>query len=66
MKKTRTPEEKSAYDKQYFKANVLRMMVTFNRKKPEDMVLYDWLASRNESMVSYIKRLIREDMERVN
>lgn len=66
MKKTRTPEEKSAYDQQYIKTNVVRMMVTFNRRKPEDMVLYDWMTSRGESMVAYIKRLIREDMERVN
>lgn len=65
MKKTRTPEEKSAYDQQYMKTNVVRIMVTFNRRKPEDMVLYGWMTSREESMVSYIKRLIREDMERV-
>lgn len=62
--KVRTSGEKYSYDQQYIKENILTVGVTFNKRKPEDMLLLDWLNNRNEKKVSYIKRLIREDMEK--
>lgn len=62
--KVRTKNEKYSYDQQYLKDNVLTVGVTFNKRKPDDMVLLEWLNSRNEKKVAYIKRLIREDIEK--
>ena len=57
-------KRKYQYDQRYLKKNVVTMGVTFNRQKPDDMVLLDWVRNRDETNVSYIKRLIRQDMER--
>ena len=62
--KPRTKEEKYTYDQQYLKDNILTVGITFNKRKPEDMALLDWLNDRDEKKVAYIKRLLREDMER--
>ena len=62
--KARTKEEKYGYDQDYLKQNVVQIGVTFNRRKKDDMELLEWLNGRAESRVSYIKRLIREDMEK--
>lgn len=62
--KVRTKLEKYGYDQQYLKDNIRTVGVTFNKRKQEDMILLDWLNNRNEKMVAYIKRLIREDMEK--
>jgi len=57
-------ERKYGYDQDYLKQNIVQVGITFNRRKPDDMKLIDWLNSRTESRVAYVKRLIREDMER--
>ena len=59
---SRTAVEKAAYDREYIKNNVMRIDITFNRKKEDDMELIEWLRRIDGSMVSYIKRLIRQDM----
>ena len=51
------------YIKQYQREQRIEKKVTFNRNNPEDMKLLEWLTSRPEGMVKYIKRLIRSDME---
>jgi len=61
--KKRTKEEKYSYDQNYLRQNVVAVNITFNRQKPDDMVILDWLNSRKESKVSYVKRLIISDME---
>lgn len=62
--KVRSKLDKYGYDQQYLKENIQTVGVTFNKRKPEDMVLLDWLNNRSEKKVAYIKRLIREDMEK--
>lgn len=62
--KVRSKLDKYGYDQQYLKENIQTVGVTFNKRKPEDMVLLDWVTNRDETKVSYIKRLIREDMEK--
>lgn len=62
--RTRTKEEKYIYDKQYIRSNIVTISLTFNKLKPEDMALLDWINSREESKVSYIKQLVRKDMRR--
>ena len=59
----RTKEKKYGYDQEYLKKNVTVINITFNKRKKEDNELLDWLNCREGSRVSYIKRLIREDME---
>ena len=53
----------SEYVKRYQKENRIEKKVTFNRNNPDDMSILEWLKSRPEGMVHYIKSLIRSDME---
>ena len=52
------------YVKRYQRENRIDKKVTFNRNNPDDMALLQWLSSRPDGMVQYIKSLIRSDMER--
>ena len=56
--------KKYNYDQQYLKENMITVGVTFNKRKPDDMTLLEWINDREEKKVPYIKRLIREDMEK--
>ena len=51
------------YVKEYQRENRIAKKVTFNRKNPDDMKLVEWLDTRPEGIVQYLKTLIREDME---
>lgn len=62
--RTRTDGDKYNYDQQYIRSNVTFINVSFNRRKPDDVAILNWLNGLNESKVGYIKRLIREDMEK--
>ena len=62
--KTRADGEKYQYDLDYLKQNIVNVGVTFNKRKPEDMSILEWLNSRNGSRAAYIKNLIIEDMKR--
>ena len=55
--------DQAAYIRQYQRENRIEKKVTFNRRDPDDMHLLDWLTSRPEGMVQYLKALIRKDME---
>lgn len=48
----------------YIKQNYSWVNVQFSRVNPEEMALYEHIAQQSESKAAYIKRLIREDMER--
>lgn len=52
------------YIKQYQREQRIEKKVTFNRNNHEDMILLEWLTSRPDGMVHYIKSLIRSDMEK--
>ena len=56
--------DKSAYDRQYMKQNVAVKNIIFNRTKPEDMELLDWINQQKPSGNQYVKDLVREDMTR--
>lgn len=51
------------YTVRYNRENVTRKMITFNKNKPEDMAILEWLEKQPEGMVAYVKRLISEDMK---
>lgn len=55
--------DQAAYVRQYQREYRIDKKVTFNRGNPADMQLLDWLTSRPEGMVQYIKNLIRADMQ---
>lgn len=55
--------DKAAYDLQYLKQNVAIKNISFNRTKPEDMELLEWLSQQKPSANQYMKALIRADME---
>ena len=51
------------YIAQYNKENIAYRKVSFNRKKPEDVEIMEWIDSQEESVSSYLKRLAKQDME---
>lgn len=55
--------DKSKYDQEYKKANVITKRVPFNKQIPDDMKLLSW-AENQGNFTQYIKRLIRQDMTR--
>ena len=57
------------YQKQYNNDHVSWRKVSFNDKNQDDMILAAWIDAQKElpskeSTSAYIKRLVREDMER--
>lgn len=54
-------ERKAVYDAQYLKQYQRQFVIKVNRKNDPEMV--EWLESQ-ESVQTYIKNLIRQDMER--
>lgn len=58
-----------AYQQQYIKENVKFVHVPMNMKFPDEKKLFDFLTDHaketGEKKATYIKRLIREDMEGV-
>lgn len=54
--------DKSAYDQTYAKEHVVMKRVPFNRER--DAALLSALDAQQEPFATYVKRLIREDMER--
>lgn len=53
-----TREEKKAE----YKREKCKRVVTFF--SPKTMDLYDWIISQDEGQAAYIRRLVREDMQR--
>ena len=58
-----TKFDQAEYVRQYQRENRIEKKVTFNRNNDGDMKLLEWLQSRPEGMVKYIKSLIRSDMK---
>ena len=56
--------DKKAYDKDYIMSNLKMKSLSFNTKNEDDMELLNWLEIQPEKVTPYIKRLIREDMEK--
>ena len=55
-----TSEKRVQYEIQYIRENQRQFMLKVNRKIDPDMI--DWLESK-ENVQSYLKDLIRKDME---
>ena len=62
-KRVRTENQKK-YQKKYNNDHISWRKVSFNDKNQDDIVLMKWVDCQEESTSSYIKRLIREDMEK--
>ena len=58
-------QNKKAYDIKYAKQNFKCKNIAFNTLYPDDIALLDWVKKQPEGGTKYIKRLIREDIERV-
>lgn len=56
---------KSKYDQEYAKAHITRKFIPFNDQNTDDAQLLSWLANQ-DNVTQYIKRLIRDDMNRKN
>lgn len=63
-KKRERTQHQIDYMKDYNNRHVKWRKVSFNDKNPDDMILINWIDSREESTSAYIKRLVREDMEK--
>lgn len=57
-------KRKREYDKRYAKEHFQGKYITFNKDIPEEIELFEWVRTRPEQGNTYIKRLIREDMQR--
>lgn len=57
------PYNKAQYDKEYAKTHITRKFIPFNDTVPEDVKILAWLATK-DNVTKYVKRLIREDMNR--
>lgn len=58
----RTKEQKAVYDMQYMKEKCSRLSVLLNKEHDQDIL--EHLENTGESFNTYVKRLIREDMNR--
>lgn len=56
--------EEYEYQQKYIKDNIKFISVPFNLKQEEDFELYNYLDQIEEKKAPYIKRLIREDMQK--
>lgn len=54
------------YQKDYNNQHVKWRKVSFNDLNPDDEILKNWIDQQNESTSSYLKRLVRQDMESQN
>ena len=52
------------YEQSYIKETYKWVNVQFNIKNPDDMEVYDRIANQAESKAAYIKRLVKEDMNK--
>ena len=57
-------KRKIEYNMEYARKNFQGKYITFNKTIPADIELYEWMKNRKEPANAYIKRLIREDMEK--
>ena len=55
--------DKTRYDVEYSKNNVMRLFLNFNRNNAEDVALLNFARSHG-NVTAYIKRLIKEDMDK--
>ncbi len=62
--KTTPAFDARAYMNQYMKEKIIYKRVNFTKGKPEDDEMLAWIDAQPEGTAPYIKRLIREDMER--
>lgn len=53
--------DKSKYDQEYAKKNIVQKKIPFNRSIPDDARLLDFLTTI-DNFTAYVKNLIREDM----
>lgn len=64
----RMPRQKSGlfnqqeYVANYNKENIVYRKLSFNRQKPDDMKLLEWIDGQRESTSAYLKRLVMEDL----
>lgn len=56
--------KKTAYNIKYARENYKGKNLYFNTRIPDDIALFDWIKVQPEGGTPYIKRLVREDMER--
>lgn len=54
--------DKNAYDQTYHRETTYYRKASFNRRNAEDEELVLWIDSQPESVSSYLKRLVAEDM----
>jgi len=65
MPRKKDPEfDNYRYQQDYIKKNIKLVNFSLNRTKPEDMKMLEWLNSRPQRIGTYIKDLIKKDMNK--
>lgn len=65
MAEEKKPFDKKAYDKQFLREHYKWINLGFNTEKPDDMELYNFVKTNPEKQAPFLKRLIREAMEKI-
>ena len=66
MPRKRAPATEKDYERaqKYIKETYKWVNVQFSQINEEEMAMYDHIAKQPESKAGYLKRLVKEDMER--
>ena len=56
--------DQKQYVNEYIKAKIVYRRMNFNKGKPDDMEMVEWLDSQPEGVSNYLKRLVADDMRR--
>ena len=56
--------DQKEYVNEYIKTTIIYRRMSFNRNKPDDMQMVEWIDSQPGGASNYLKRLVRGDMER--
>lgn len=64
MRENKGSFDQAAYIRGYVKVNVRYKKMNFNVNQADDMALYEWIEKQPEGTSNYLKRLVRDDMNK--
>ena len=55
--------DQKKYVNEYIKTTIVYRRMNFNKGKPEDMQMVEWIDSQPEGTSNYLKRLVLQDIK---
>lgn len=56
--------DQKEYVNDYIKKTIVYRRMNFNRNKPDDMQMVEWIDAQPEGASNYLKRLVQDDMSK--